>query len=276
MRDAPPRLRDDAELGHLLSASDAGAEVAPDRLARGAEAVRAAIAAGDRHKPIAWWKIAAPLAVLVGGFFALRPLFSGGGGAPTAPAPAVTIDAAPAPADAVIAFAAPLDAAPPTVDASEVAVDEPPVKPNHRRVEPPPPPAPDAAPATSDLPEQIRLYEDARAAGNRGELQLGLDKIDELLRRFPSTQLRADAELSRAELLTRADRLDDAAAALSALVDDSHHAGRRGELLRALGDVRRKQGDCTAAVAAYTRAQAERLSDREKAKVARGLERCAK
>lgn len=273
MRDAPPRLRDDAELGRMLSATDADAEVAPDRLARGAEAVRAAIAAGDGHKPFAWWKVLVPLAIVVGGFVALRPLF-GGGDAPTTPAPVVIADAAPPGSDAELAIATVVDAAPAPepVDAEPVADVTPP---KHHRVEPPPP-TPDAAPPTSDLPEQIRLYEAARAAGRRGELQLGLDTIDELLRRFPSTQLRADAELSRAELLTRADRLDDAAAALTALVDDPHHAGRRGELLRALGDVRRKQGDCAAAIDAYTRAQAERLSDREKAKVARGLERCAK
>jgi hypothetical protein len=131
-------------------------------------------------------------------------------------------------------------------------------------------------PAPSELPEQIALYEDARAAAGRGELARGIDLLDELLRRFPATQLRAEAELTRAELLTRADRLADAAAALEALAADATHRGRRGELLRALGDVRRKQGDCAAAIDAYTRARAAGVTGAESQKVDRGLERCAK
>jgi len=138
------------------------------------------------------------------------------------------------------------------------------------------PPPPDPVPAPSDLPEQIRLYEDARAAATRGELATAITLIDELLLRFPSTQLRAEAELTRAELLTRANRLPEAAAALEALAADASHRGRRGELLRALGDVRRKQGDCPAAVDAYTRARAAGLAAAELQKVERGLERCAK
>src|SRR5258706_10359778 len=113
MRDAPPpRLRQDAELGALLSATDASAQVAADRLARSADAVRAAIAAGDRQKPIAWWKVTVPIALVLGGFFVVRPLLGGDAGTTPPPAPAITTDAAPASADAAIALAAPPDAPP--------------------------------------------------------------------------------------------------------------------------------------------------------------------
>jgi tetratricopeptide (TPR) repeat protein len=140
---------------------------------------------------------------------------------------------------------------------------------------PAPPPDAGVEPPSSDLPEQIRLYEEARDAGRRGDFTVGIANLDELLRRFPATPLRDEAELTRAELLTRADRLGDAVRALEQLIDDPSHAGRRGELLRTLGDVHRKAGDCERAIDAYTRAQAERLSKRERAKVERGLARCA-
>jgi tetratricopeptide (TPR) repeat protein len=142
-----------------------------------------------------------------------------------------------------------------------------------RAVEPPPAPIPPPPPA-SELPEQIRLYEAARAASGRREFTQGLEHIAELLRRFPSTPLRAEAELTRADLLTRADRLDEAVAAEALAIDNSHR-GRRGELLRTIGDLRRKQGDCTRAIDAYARARATTLSATEKARVERGMERCA-
>jgi tetratricopeptide (TPR) repeat protein len=132
------------------------------------------------------------------------------------------------------------------------------------------------APApTSELPEQIELYEAARAAGARGAFADGLTKLDDLLQRFPQTPLRPDAELTRADLLSRAGRLDDAALALDALASSPAHRGRRGELLRTLGDVHRQRKDCKAAMEAYTLAQTVTLGTAEKAKVARGIEACA-
>jgi hypothetical protein len=273
-REAPPRLKDDPAIGPLLAAVDAGAELAPDRLARNAVRVRAAIADRDRRKAFPLWRVAVPIALALAAIVVARALLRDD----DTGAPAARLDAAPPAPDATpIAVVDPVPDPVPVPVPVPVPDPDPAPRPHRDRpTPPPPPPAPDAAPAPaqSDLPEQIQLYEDARAAGKRGELALGIDKLDELLRRFPSTPLRADAELTRAEFLTRADRTGDAAAALTALVADGAHAGRRGELLRALGDVRRKQGDCAAATDAYTRARAEKLSAREAAKVARGLERC--
>jgi hypothetical protein len=270
--ESPPRLKLDPELGPTLTAADADVELDATRLAAGAAAIKAAITRGGSRPAFAWWKLGIPIAVLLGAVVIVRQLQPDDVAAPPA---SITPDAAPAaPADALIAVIEPAVEPPVDLAPPAPAVDNRPAR-RARPIAAAPPIAPDAAPATSELPEQIRLYEEARAAGRRGELALGLERLDDLLSRFPSTQLRAEAELTRAEFLTRAGRLDDAAASLDRLIADSAHAGRRGELLRALGDLRRKQGNCPAAVDAYTLARAEKLGEREQAKVTRGLERCA-
>ncbi|HEY5939022.1 MAG TPA: tetratricopeptide repeat protein, partial [Kofleriaceae bacterium] len=134
--------------------------------------------------------------------------------------------------------------------------------------------APDAAVA-SELPEQIRIYEEARDASRRGQFSVALAKLDELLARFPATPLAADAALTRADVLARAGKLAEAATALETLVADPVHRHRRGELLRTLGDVERRRGDCTRARDAYKRASAEKLTTAQSRDVAHGLERCA-
>jgi len=266
--ESPPRLKHDAELGAILRAADT--PVAPERIAANGDAVKAAIAAGLARASLPLWKIGLPLLLIVGAV-ALQRAGSRGDAPAVELASREAMHGDGATTIAVAERAVERDVAPPVA-----AAEEPPAK---RVVAPQPsepPPPPPAPPAPSDLPEQIKLYEDARAAAGRGELATGIDLLDELLRRFPTTQLRAEAELTRAELLTRANRLAEAATALEALAGSATHRGRRGELLRALGDVRRKQGDCTAAVDAYTRARAAGVGAGEAAKVDRGLARCAK
>lgn len=261
----PPLLKDDAELGAVIRAGDE-ASLSPERLARSREAVNALAAAAPAS--LAWlWKIGVLLAALL----ALVVLVALPGGEdrepPPAPRPRVAVPAIDAGVVAPEPVAAPVAEPPP-------APAPPPRKKPTRNAAPPPPDAGVEAPS-SDLPEQIRLYEAARDAGRRGDFTVGIATLDELLRRFPGTPLRDEAELTRAELFTRADRIDDAVRTLEQLIEDPSHAGRRGELLRTLGDVHRKAGDCDRATDAYTRAQAERLGKRERAKVERGLARCA-
>ena len=260
--ESPPRLKH-GELGPVLEA--ANVPVSPERVAANHAAIKAAIGAGVANTWPLWAKLGLPL-LLLGGVYALVRGLSHDEVTPPPPPPIVVVT----PPDASID--APDIDAPPLVDAAELDAAPVAKKPRVVVVEPPPP---DAAPPPSDLPAQIALYEEARAAAAKGELARGIDRLDELLQRFPSTQLRADAELTRAELLTRTDRLDDAAAALETLTTSPAHRGRRGELLRALGDVRRKQGDCTRAIDAYTRARALKPVASEIAKIDRGLERCA-
>ena len=261
--ESPTRLKH-GELGRILEAADGG--VTPEQIAGNHAAIKAAIAAGVARTWPLWAKLGLPILLLTGALLLVRGLSRDEQAPVVTPVPVpVTIDAAIAP-DAAEPDAA-IDAAIP--DDAAIAIKP---KPRVTVVESVPP---DAAPPPSDLPEQIALYEDARKAAATGELARGIDKLDELLRRFPATQLRAEAEFTRAELLTRTNRLDDAAAAIETLVASDAHRGRRGELLRALGDVRRKQGDCTRAVDAYTRARALKLNSAEIVKVERGLERCA-
>ncbi len=263
----PPRLRD-GELGPILRAADE-AGMSPERLAENGKRVKALIAAGTTS---ALWKLLG--GVLLLGVLAV-PIAWQLGRSEEAPPPA------PPPVVAAPALVAP----PP--DAAPIAVVEPDAPPelpppplpvHHHRVVPPdaaeapPPPPPDAPP--SDLPAQLALYDEARAAAASGSYQTALDRIDELFQRFPATQLRADAELTRADVLARAGRLADAARAFEALASDAAHRGRRGELLRTLGDLYRQLHDCARAKDAYTRALAERLSEKDRADAERGRNRC--
>ena len=260
--ESPTRLKN-GELGRILDAADPA--ITPERIAANHTAIKAAIAAGVANTWPLWLKLGLPLLLLAGALVLVRGLSRDEKVVPVA-IDAMPLDAA---VDAApdAAIDAPIDAA---VDAAvpDALIAKKSVPPIVADAAPPEPPP-------SELPEQIALYEDARKAAAAGDPARGIDKLDELLHRFPATQLRAEAEFTRAELLTRTNRLDDAAAAIEILVASDAHRGRRGELLRALGDVRRKQGDCTRAVEAYTRARASKLNAAELVKVERGLERCA-
>jgi tetratricopeptide (TPR) repeat protein len=270
----PPRLEHDAELGAIVRAAK-DVRVGPERLAANADRIRTSIAAGSSF---AAWKLLLSL-LLIGGAVAVTWSLIGRR-EELRPAPALAVAAPPdAGADAAIVIP---DAQAPEVDAAAPAVPAAPGvrRPRIRRVEPDlvPPDAglPDAATATSDLPEQIRLYDEARKAAARGELSPAIDRLDELLRRFPATQLRPDAELTRAELLARANRHDEAVTALEALAGARAHAGRRAELLRTLGDLHRKHGDCTRAIDAYTRALAAHPRERDRRDAESGRDRCTR
>ena len=261
----PPRLKD-GELGPILRAADR--EMSPERLAKNGTRVKQLIAAGGTF---ALWKLLIVLGLL--GALAIPFALHFGGGGDERPAPAVVAHAAP-PLDAPAAV--PADAAVSEI-APEIAIDAAPLPVHHHHVAAITPDAgePDAPPPPpSDLPQQIALYDAARAAETAGDYASALDRIDELFRRFPATQLRADAELTRAELLARAGRVADAIAAFEVLVADDSHRGRRGELLRTLGDLYRRSGDCTHAVDAYRRALAEKLSARDRADAERGRDHC--
>ena len=272
----PPRLKDDPALGPVLRAGDP-AGLAPDRLAAGGAAVRAAIASGAAPASSAAWKWLVPPLALIGIATAIVVGRDAGDGErvvttappPVAPAPSPSIEATP---DADVITTAAAIVAAPVPEPAPAAIEPRPRKP---RTEPDPAAAPVPAPPASDLPEQIRLYEEARAAGARREFTVGLERLAELLQRFPATPLRADAELTRAELLARADRLDEAATALEGLAADPAHAGRRAELLRTLGDVHRQRGDCTSALAAYGRARDAGPSARQATAIDRGIARCS-
>lgn len=129
-------------------------------------------------------------------------------------------------------------------------------------------------PATGTLAQELALYEEARASAKSGDHAGALAKLDELARRFPVTTLAPEAAITRAEVLVKAKRLDDASALLSKLVADPVHAGRRAELERTLGDVERERGDCTSARLHYRAALDAGATGDEASAVRRGLGMC--
>jgi len=270
----PPRLKHDAELGAIVRAAK-DVHVGPERLAANADRIKTAIAAGASF---AAWKLLLSLLLIGGAVAVIWTLVE----RDEEPRQAPALGVAPTPDAAIVTP----DAPGPEVDAAEPEAAEPEAPPvskvRRRRIArvmpdaaPPDAAPPDAAPpATSELPEQIRLYDEARKAAARGELSSAIDRLDELLRRFPATQLRPDAELTRAELLASADRYDEAVTALEALAGVRAHAGRRAELLRTLGDLHRKHGDCPRATDAYTRALAAHPGERDRKDAERGRDRC--
>src|SRR5687767_11926731 len=233
--EAPPRLKHGDEFGPLLEAADIS--VSPERIATNAAGYKALIAAGATT---ALWKLIVPFVLLAALIVPVVLL--------TRDEPSTPLITSASPEHASIsdehaamhatltapetAPALPIEERKPVVKATPIAPAV---------VEAPPPPA---VPAPSELPEQIRLYEEARDAVRRGEYGVAVARVDDLLLRFPSTPLKAEAQLTRAESLARANRVAEASKALEVLIADDAHRGRRGELLRTLGDLYRRNNDC--------------------------------
>ena len=136
-----------------------------------------------------------------------------------------------------------------------------------------PPPAAKTSPR-SQLPEQIRLFAASRRAAKAGQHARALALIKKLLQRFPATQLRAEAELSRVDLLVRSKKIRSAASHLVKLLKDPRHRGRRSELYCVLGDLKKRSNDCQGATAAYKKALASNPSKREQEAARRGIRAC--
>jgi hypothetical protein len=298
MFEQPPRFKHDPELGPILRAAD-HVQVSADRLARNAACVKASASLGMMTA----WKVLGVLGVIAIGVPIAARVWQ------VTPQPSSTMvvslpvavdsDILAAP-DSNVAMQAAVDEPSPSfsVDRPRASthvvspavgssrelvatpIEDPQVLPPDRVSSGGSEPAPveqsqDAAPpAVSDLPQQIALYESARDTANRGEYSRCVELLDLLLQMFPATPLRADAELTRAEALARANRVDEAVRALELLVDDAAHRGRHGELLRMLGDLYRRRGDCSHALDAYDRALSEPLRERDRVSTIRGRELC--
>lgn len=129
-------------------------------------------------------------------------------------------------------------------------------------------------PVDGVLDEQLAIFQRAKAVADRGAADEALRLLDELEARYPETPLREEIAVSRAHYFVTAERLNEARKQIQLLLTDPAHEGRTGELLRLLGDVWIKGGNCTRAVETYRRAQSHRLSDSERQAVARGIEKC--
>jgi tetratricopeptide (TPR) repeat protein len=256
----PPRLRDGQEFGDLLARYAAEAPSA-ERLAHSAAIVEQRLAA----PPLLIG--GGPAALATGGALKVGAIVVGVAAASVvgyhylAPAPR------PATPPAVTAPPSPPVAAPAPSAAPRPAGSRPSVAPPRRITAP-------APAAHSDLPEQVRLFTAAKDAARAGHYDEALRHLDELARRFPATPLKAEAQLSRADYLARAGRLDEAIAAVEKLVESPRHVGRRPELWHVLGDLRVKRGDCGAALTAYRQALALGRPEPQAETIRRGIEKC--
>jgi hypothetical protein len=278
----PPRLKHDQELGPILRAGDQ-VHVRADRLAKNAGGVKTAITTGATT---GLWKVFPPLGLIAVGALITSLVSSGEPRSPqtTATPRFVAADARITEIpDSAATVLQTVDVEPPP---QMVDVQPRPQRPRQPREharspigiaatgEAAPTNTRSAATQPSDLPEQIELYEAARDASKRGEFLRCIELLDRLLQRFPTTPLRADVDLTRAEALARANRISEAVGAVEQLVRDAAHRGRRGELLRMLGDLYRQRHDCSHALDAYDKALSEPLSDDHRANVIRSRDKC--
>jgi len=126
------------------------------------------------------------------------------------------------------------------------------------------------------LAEQLSIFSAAQHAARSKDYSKALALLDHLRRRFPRSPLGAEIALSRAEYLIRSSRSSAAIVSLKRLVVDAAHKGRRGELLRALGDMYRRSDRCADAKWAYDRAMKHSLSASNKAAAQRGIAACTR
>jgi hypothetical protein len=234
-RAAPPRLRDDAELGGLLRAA-ADDVPSAERLTRVGRTVRAAVAATPAAPAAA---PGAKLALIGAGFALVVGAAIGASGRD--PDERAVIDVAALDREEAARVAPAV--ATPVVPAEPPALRPTAVPARHaagggdramraRR--------PQADPPRGDLAEQIERYDRARGLARRGEHVGAIAALDELTRRFPDSPLADEAALSRAEWLARAGRTREAIAAFERLLAADRYPGRAAELSRVLGDLRRR------------------------------------
>ena len=270
----PPRLIDDPELGKGLRAVRDEAML-PERLAANARSLDAKLtkmpAPGRLPLGTSALTLGAVAAVIVLARLVAGPVLFGGdslptltptAGAATTPAETATPSLAIATPDSIASIAAIPTPSTAVVVHTEAFVATPVVA--------------VATPALigGSLADELRIYDEARAFAKNGEHGAALASLDELARRFPKSSLAPEAAITRAEVLVLAGRLDDASALLARLVSEPAHAGRRGELLRSLGDVERARGKCDVATTRYREALAAGASGEEASAARRGLGSC--
>lgn len=266
----PPRLVDDPDVGEALRAFRDG-QPAPsaERLAANRAALDARIGGSSPGAP-RWmrWGGAAGAGLLAIAVMVVAPRFVDEEVLPVTPievanaTPVATAMSSAAPTTSPVAAATATPAlavAPPATEAVAASTTT---------------PASSGIPG-STLAEELRLYEEARAAAASESWDESLERLEELARRFPRTQLAPEAAVTRAEVLLRSGRGVEAQRLLESLVADPVHAGRRSELLRALGDLLRERGDCSSARARYRAALDAGATGEEASAARRGIGACA-
>jgi predicted Zn-dependent protease len=129
-------------------------------------------------------------------------------------------------------------------------------------------------PPASRLPEQLRLFGQARDAARAGEYDRALTVLEELERNFPQGPLGDEIQLLRVQVLYRSGRYQEATERIGKLLDDPALAGKKPQLLRLLGDAWVHLGRCDLASEAFRRALGLGLEGQEAEAARRGLKSC--
>lgn len=262
MSEAPRRLLEDPELGPTLRAAQAARPDA-ELLVRVERRLRPELNAAPTPGP--WLRLR--WAVLLGVF-----------GATTAAA-AVTQEwwwprtppPAPPPAPVVRPPLGPARPVPP------VMVEAPPEPaPPPKQVEPRPRPRPAPVPPApkNTLAEQLERLQRAQVALREGQAAEAVRLADALLRDHPDGPVAPEVRTFRIEALVRAEQWDRAVDAIQEVIEDPAQRGRTGEWWRYLGDLERRRGRCTQALAAYERALAVPLKASSRDAVLAGQQAC--
>jgi hypothetical protein len=223
-------------------------------------------------------KVLLPIAVTASGIVGYRAMIDPQRTTVTDAAPRTPIRAQAEPAPEAPTLAPPPALAP---TPPETHIDPPPPPRPHRvakqprsLTEPTPLPAPTRAEVSSDLPEQIELLAQAKRSAAASHFPAALATLEQLAQRFPTSPLRAEADLYRIEWLIAAGHKAEASDAIPRLLADSAHAGRRAELYRLQSELLLQLGRCGAAAGAYNRATAAGLAETEAQVLRNGLEQC--
>ena len=265
----PPRLLDSPEFGALLK-SAARRQLNPARLARNGLAIQGQVAAlsaagsassvtGAGLKAATVTKIILPVVVVAAGVTVLLRN-------ETPPSPPMSVSPA-QPLPGVEATPRPV-VEPPAPESLPAATHRERPRADTRATNPTPPKP------TSELPDQLQLFERARAAAAIGDYERALSLLDELERRHPQGPLRVEVLLSRADTLSRAGRDAEAEAFIQSILDRPELFGKKAELLRLLADHWMRRGACARAVPAYQQALGLGLEGEDADAARAGLKKC--
>jgi len=263
----PPRLINNPEFGEMLKGV-ATRRWNPERLTQNADVIQAKVAglaamgtattgtvAAIRGPTIA--KVAVPLALAISGGTAVVLWDST---PPEPPTSSAVIQESTNPPDQIEE---------PGPEPAKQPQDETQTRPRRKKAVSKPKP-------TSSLPEQLRLFERAKAAASRGDPARALRALDLLDARYPETTLRGEILLARAEYLSQSDDDDAAIRFIESILDQPVVTAKKAQLLRLVADIWLRRGICERAVPAYQRALGLGLNRADASSARAGLKKCTR
>jgi TolA-binding protein len=128
---------------------------------------------------------------------------------------------------------------------------------------------------SSALNEQVRLFDDAKRHLRSNRFSKALKRLNELDRRFPESPLSRESKELRARSLAGLGRNREAAGTVRHLLEFNIPTRKKAQLLRFLGDLQVRQGQCEDAVESYRRALGLGLPGAESSAAKAGIRQCS-